>query len=161
MYAVCVCVCASTLHVFQCVTYIPCFIAHSYISLTPCVRVCVCVCVSNQMMLLSMWLPLATTHDTPIAHCRFRSTACVAEFAADTSTNPSTLWQSEIGEDPTTITLGLEPPTSLSKVFIEFEAAVPRTTVLEYLHFPNRTWLPLQYFADDCQMRFGMETGAQ
>ena len=73
----------------------------------------------------------------------------MVEFLFDNSSD--TYWQSAEGETPVAVQLELASLTSLSKIFISFQSALPTFATLEYML--NSQWEPLQYWADDCTTR--------
>jgi hypothetical protein len=85
---------------------------------------------------------------------RYNSTAHTVEFLADSSLG--TYWQSGVGDSPVAIVLGLNTPTSLSRIFIHFDSPMPPGITLQFLHDASSELRNLQYYADDCRARFGI-----
>ena len=98
-------------------------------------------------------------HNKSIRFCsqlstRFNTTSYAVEFISDG--NNDTFWRSVTNESPVIVQLQLDQTTNLSKIFIFFESPLPLSAELEYLN-ENSMWSPLQYWADNCNERFGLE----
>ena len=84
---------------------------------------------------------------------RYDATAHAVDFLFDNCSE--TYWQSAAGVTPVTIQLQLDTYVNLSKIFISFESELPLSAKLEYRH--DSQWVPLQYWADDCNASFTLQ----
>ena len=84
---------------------------------------------------------------------RYDAAAHVVDFLFDNCSE--TYWQSAADETPVTIQLQLKTYVNLSKIFIHFESELPQSARLDYFQDPQ--WVPLQYWASDCNVSFALE----
>ena len=83
-----------------------------------------------------------------------RSIENVVNRNAENSTQYSTWWQSEEGVENVTIQLDLESEFFITGLFATFKTQLPAAMSIEHSPDNGTTWKALQYFADDCGLRF-------